>query len=141
MLKALENFYFKSKNSKHLLCFRHAKYSIGGTLFCKEKEMVDVKSDINVALLIKFKSVVGQKEIDCKFKKIDEVTSVLLTGNKHFELHKCVKRLTIETGGDHRKGALTILLTIHIEMMDGAKRCMNELIAEIDHDKNNIEVL
>ena len=99
-----------------------------------------MKSDINVALLIKFKSVVCQKEIDCKFKKMDEVTPMLLTGNKHFELHKCVKRLTIVTGGDHSKGVLTMLLTMHIEMMDSAKRHMDELIGEIDYDKDNIEV-
>ena len=61
--------------------FRTTKDSICATLFCKQKEMDDMKSDINVVPLMKFNSVLGQKEIDYKFKNVDEVLSVLLTEN------------------------------------------------------------
>ena len=49
--------------------FTHEKESLGTTFFCKETDAMATKSDINVAEIIKFKAVIGQKEIDCNYKK------------------------------------------------------------------------
>ena len=47
----------------------------------------------------------------------------------------------IVAGGNHRKGAFSILLRMRIEMIDGSKRHVDEVISEIECDDENIEVL
>ena len=63
---------------------------------------------------------------------------MLITDSKCFELHECVECITIVTGRDPGKDVLALLLTMSIEMMDGTKRYMDEVIGEIDDDKDNI---
>ena len=50
-------------------------------IFQNKTDAMAMKSDTSVIEFSKFKAVVGQKEIDCKCKKMDELLSMLLTDN------------------------------------------------------------
>ena len=102
---------------------------------------MSMKSDTNIIEFLKIKTVVGQKEIDYKFKKMDKVWSILLTDDKYFSSYDNVRHLTIATGGDHGKGSFTVFLTMHIEMRDVTKRHMDEVIGKIENNQDNVENL
>ena len=66
---------------------------------------------------------------------------MLCTDNNHFANHQDMVLATTFVGGDHRKGAFAMLLTMCIEMTDRRKRHVDEVIGEIDCNNDNVESL
>ena len=92
--------------------------------------MKGIKNDMSIIEFRKFKAVVDQRDIDYKNKNLDEVLRVMCMDNNYFSNYQDVAFATIVVGGDYGKVGFTMLLAMHIEMIDGSKRHVDEVIGE-----------
>ena len=89
-----------------------------------------------------FEENVAGNLVQCRHTNVDEVLNKFFTKDCDFPDYKDVKYMCIAVGGDHGKGAFTMLVTMHIELHSSRNPvCLDEVVGEMDSSKDGIEVL
>ena len=121
---------------------KYMRHSVGAKVFSKE-DCIRVKmKELECTDFIHFEEKVRTKCIEYRYKDADVILSKLLIDSQWFADYNNIAYMRIVIGGDHGKGAFTMLMTMHIELANADKAYyLDEVVGKIDSSEDKLDIL